>query len=212
MAIGIYKITNLINEKVYIGQSWNIESRWSHHKTVPSNNAHLRAAIEKYGLHNFSFEILREFRVSSLTQIFLDIFEKQFAKIYDSHNPEKGYNLKECGSGGRLAEETKQKIRESTKAFWQAHGPRERTLEHTEKIRQAKIGCTLSESTKQKMSVAAIGRPKSETARNKMSAYSKNRSPEHATKIRKALTGRIVSEETRKRLSEAHKRKAEVTR
>ena len=52
---GIYKITNLVNEKVYIGQAQDIEKRWREHKcSSKSNNQILYRAIRKYGLENFS--------------------------------------------------------------------------------------------------------------------------------------------------------------
>ena len=47
--IGIYKITNLINQKIYIGQSINIEQRWKEHrKTMNSKKCkHLPFTVEK---------------------------------------------------------------------------------------------------------------------------------------------------------------------
>ena len=64
--VGIYKITNLCNEKCYIGQSRNVYKRWSNHKRVAQDerekgyNYPLYAAFRKYGLHNFKFEIIEE--------------------------------------------------------------------------------------------------------------------------------------------------------
>lgn len=64
--IGIYKITNLINTKSYIGQSVNIEKRWEKHKKIYlKENSHtyrypLYSAFRKYGIENFSFEILEK--------------------------------------------------------------------------------------------------------------------------------------------------------
>ena len=55
---GIYKITNLANNKVYIGQSTNILKRFNAHKSRafnPKNSqyeSHLYRAIRKYGLDN----------------------------------------------------------------------------------------------------------------------------------------------------------------
>ena len=64
--VGIYKITNLINGHFYIGQSTQIEGRWSDHKIAglnknsPSYEYPLYRAFRKYGLENFSFEIIEE--------------------------------------------------------------------------------------------------------------------------------------------------------
>ena len=66
MKAGIYKITNLINSKVYIGQSRNIEERWKEHIEKGNNqnseeyNYPLYQAFRKYGIDNFKFEILEE--------------------------------------------------------------------------------------------------------------------------------------------------------
>ena len=54
----IYKATNKINGKSYIGQSNNIERRFSEHKTkidIP-----IEIAIRKYGIDAFNFEIIEE--------------------------------------------------------------------------------------------------------------------------------------------------------
>ena len=56
---GIYKIENLINHKVYIGQSKDIKSRFNQHKSAETNK-HLKHSFEKYGIENFSFEIIKE--------------------------------------------------------------------------------------------------------------------------------------------------------
>lgn len=64
--IGIYKIENLINHHCYIGQSVNISKRWRSHKVAAYNTNDSRyeypiyKAIRKYGLSNFSFEVLEE--------------------------------------------------------------------------------------------------------------------------------------------------------
>lgn len=55
----IYKITNLINNKIYIGITNNYQKRWSNHKTSKTNTA-ISRAIQKYGKENFKFEILEE--------------------------------------------------------------------------------------------------------------------------------------------------------
>lgn len=63
---GIYKITNLINGHCYIGQSRNIKKRWEEHRTRAFNieddgyNYPLYKSFRKYGLQNFSFEIIEQ--------------------------------------------------------------------------------------------------------------------------------------------------------
>ena len=55
MSCGIYKITNLLNNKVYIGQSINIEERWKKHKwhSLSVDSYPLYRAFNKYGLNIF---------------------------------------------------------------------------------------------------------------------------------------------------------------
>lgn len=91
--IGIYKIKNLINGKVYIGQSTNIEGRKKDHKRRIWNsnssqyNSYLYRSIRKYGLDNFEFSVLEECLSKDL-----DNKESCWIKFYNSNNPEQGYN------------------------------------------------------------------------------------------------------------------------
>jgi group I intron endonuclease len=60
---GIYKITNLINKKCYIGSAVNVYNRFHTYKHLIKknklHNKHLSAAINKYGLNNFTFEVIK---------------------------------------------------------------------------------------------------------------------------------------------------------
>lgn len=64
MRTGIYKIYNKVNGKAYVGLSVNIDKRWADHIYKANNpnskeyDKHLYRAMRKYGLENFSFEIL----------------------------------------------------------------------------------------------------------------------------------------------------------
>ena len=88
---GIYCITNQINDKKYIGQSINIKKRLSNHKYYLKKgthiNKHLQASFNKYGINNFSFEILHECEPEQL-----DEMEIKLIKKYDTTNDKKGYN------------------------------------------------------------------------------------------------------------------------
>lgn len=89
----IYKITNLINNKVYIGlTTHSLEYRWSRHKTEgrnKNNNKHLYRSIRKYGEENFSIEKIDESSDLSI----LGELERHYIDLYKSRNPDWGYNL-----------------------------------------------------------------------------------------------------------------------
>ena len=95
--IGIYKITNKVNGKVYIGQSDNIERRWKNHKKDafwPNSHVYnypLYRAMRKYGLDNFLFEILEKCKKEELNQK-----EVSYIAQYDSFR--NGYNQDEGGT------------------------------------------------------------------------------------------------------------------
>ena len=56
--VGIYKITNKLNGKFYIGQSNDIERRFDEHKRQKNPKILVDKAISKYGKENFLFEVL----------------------------------------------------------------------------------------------------------------------------------------------------------
>lgn len=66
MTCGIYKITNIKNGKIYIGQSINIERRWKRHLSASKNpksheyNAPLHIDMRKFGDEAFKIEVLEE--------------------------------------------------------------------------------------------------------------------------------------------------------
>ena len=89
--IGIYKITNKINGNAYIGQSVNIQLRFDSHrqrylqKDGKEYNKVLYCAMRKYGLANFSFEVLEECAPSELAER-----EIYWIAYYDTYK--NGYN------------------------------------------------------------------------------------------------------------------------
>lgn len=92
MTTGIYKITNLINNKIYIGQSIHIEKRWKEHKYYSSQEkTAIQAAFKKYGLSNFSFEVIEECSKEKL-----DEREIYWIKFYNSYY--NGYNMTKGGA------------------------------------------------------------------------------------------------------------------
>ena len=84
--IGIYKITNTINNKVYIGQSIDIGRRWVQHKNS-SLDYPLYNDFRSFGLNNFKFEIICECK-----RLELDELELKYINQYNSFNSKYGYN------------------------------------------------------------------------------------------------------------------------
>ena len=113
----IYKITNSINNKVYIGQTTqNPKKRFKQHMYEFKRNKQptpISKAINKYGIKNLIQEVIHEcYSKSELNQM-----EAYYIELYDSCNRNKGYNICERSEDGRLcvSEETKQKISKRAK-------------------------------------------------------------------------------------------------
>lgn len=69
---GVYKVTNTVNSKFYIGSSANIERRWTQHryygqKDNPKSKSYFYRSIKKYGIDKFVFEIVEECAPDKLT-------------------------------------------------------------------------------------------------------------------------------------------------
>ena len=93
--IGIYKITNLITNKIYIGQSVDIERRWKQHiesSKNPTNSSYynqLYTDFRHYGVNNFSFEILET--IDKKDKKLLNELELKYMKKFDTLKS--GYNI-----------------------------------------------------------------------------------------------------------------------
>lgn len=91
----IYKITNILNQKSYIGKTIrDPEIRWNEHKQDNKHpNLPLQRAFKKYGINSFSFEIIEEVK-----EELLDEREKYYIKKFNTYK--QGYNATLGGEGG----------------------------------------------------------------------------------------------------------------
>ena len=99
MSCGIYKITNKINNKIYIGQSVNIEQRFYTHCSdalYKADNNYFHNAIRKYGKENFYIEIIEECPEEELNDR-----EIYWISKYNSTDTSIGYNSTLGGEGNR---------------------------------------------------------------------------------------------------------------
>ena len=179
----IYKITNKINGKVYIGQTIrSLGERWTEHCKKTSDCSAIANAIQKYGKENFTIEVLHT--ANSIEE--LNKKESEFIANLNSMKPD-GYNLTSGGLNFVRTEETKRKNSELQKG----------ELNHN-------FGKKASPETRKKMSESRKGE------RNHM--FGKKMPEGHLEKMLEAQKGKphprlgkTFSEESRKKMSEAQK-------
>lgn len=182
----IYKITNKINGKIYIGQTrQSLAQRWSKHCKQKKTN-YMYSAIHKYGRENFTIEEID--RASSEQE--LNEKEIYWISFYNSTNREIGYNIKEGGNQCSCPEETRLKIGEANAG----RKPSELAIQNSVNSRKGK---KLSDQTRQKMSESRIGHTVSEETRQvlKSKLTGKKRTPEQIERIRQGQLGRKQTEE-----------------
>jgi group I intron endonuclease len=102
----IYKVTNKLTGKSYIGQTTiKLKNRWAWHLDKRSHCIALKKALEKYGKENFSLEEIASY--SNLED--LNNAEEYYIELYNTLVPN-GYNLKFGGVAPRHNEITKHKM------------------------------------------------------------------------------------------------------
>ena len=77
----LYMITNLINQKRYIGITNNPKQRWSNHRLAKDQSMAIARAIKKYGADNFKFEVLK----SNIPIEEIDDYKIEYIKKYNTH-------------------------------------------------------------------------------------------------------------------------------
>jgi group I intron endonuclease len=202
---GIYKLTCVINNKIYIGKSINLSKRIYYHKGCDKrgsiNNGHLQRAIIKYGWNTFVVEILEVFdNFNKLKDNdFLLKRESYYINLYESTDISKGYNT--CAfstdrTGIPHSEETRAKI-------GIANLGRKISPETREKMRQSKLGKKLSKEHIEKIKLANTGKKRSEEFKEKASKRMSFRkiSDETREKMRQNNLGKKHSTETKEKIS-----------
>ena len=142
----IYKITNKINDKIYIGQTIrSINLRWNEHICSKSGGESIiKNALLKHGKDNFLMEVIYEAKTIEE----LNSKEEELINKFNSLAPN-GYNLRQGGKNRKMSDITKQKM----------------SLGALRRIRTPH-----SEETKNKMSISSKGKPKSAKHRANLSA------------------------------------------
>lgn len=150
----IYKLTNIVNGKIYVGQTiHSLAQRMSGHLADSKRNRPTRVqskiskAIAKYGMQSFVGEVV--FDATSIQD--LNKMEKELIHKLGANEGDKGYNLLSGGGqNGRHSDETRDKISAGTKrAFIQAKSSG----------RSWGLGRKHTESEKNQISASLKGRP-----------------------------------------------------
>ena len=107
----VYKYTNLINGKIYIGQTYQTLEQRAEKGQGYKGSTYFYNAIQKYGWSNFKAEILQD----NLTSEEADLYEEYYIKLLDSTNPQIGYNLRSGGIKSTASEHTRKIISQNAK-------------------------------------------------------------------------------------------------
>jgi hypothetical protein len=199
----IYLLRNHINDKLYVGQTWDsTEARMARGY---KNSHHINAAINKYGKLNFYYETLS----LCSDQNVADYLEDCYITLFDSTNREKGYNLKKGGNHGRHSAETKAKMSASAMG---KKGTRNGVKQSAETIakriatRRTNNTYQHTDETKKKISLNsqgnkyALGYKHTAEAKKKMSNSRKGRKVSDATRLKLSITSKAYWE--RKKLQQ----------
>ena len=174
----IYKTTNLINGKIYIGKDEKNK------KTYLGSGKILKLAIRKYGRENFSKTTLEFCNKDNINE--REIF---WISKYKSQDPEIGYNLAKGGEGGGDGSKKGRKVSDETR----------------EKIRNTMRGVKHTKQRRKNISNSLKGRKMSQEFRDKVSHGIRN--SEKYRISRKNLIGKKHSIEHKKKISESLKGK-----
>lgn len=169
--IGIYKITNLINDNFYIGLSNDIERRIAEHKTpknIKNKNTILAKAFRKYGIDNFKFEIIEECPIEKLAEREMYYIEKM-KPIYNMNLGGEG-NL-----GHKVNDDMKKLLSEKAKIQWNNKSEEEKLNIINNNLKGPKIGHKVSDETRKKLRKANLNKIQSEETKKKRSIINKEK-------------------------------------
>lgn len=212
---GVYKIVNKINGKIYVGSAINLKIRKRQHfnnlKGSKHYNKHLQSSYNKYGLDNFTFEIIEYVEdINKLIEI-----EQFWIDKLNVCNDNYGYNISPtAGSclGVKASEETKKKMSIKNKGSGNPFYGKCHTNETKEKIAESRkeycgdkhplYGKHHTIESREKMS-----KSKKELDLKGEKCYMYGKSPSEETRKRQSASrmGKHPSEETRRRISESKK-------
>jgi group I intron endonuclease len=195
----IYKTTNLINGRLYIGQR-----KGTFTPEYLGSGKIIKIAIKQYGKNNFRLEVL----AFATTYQMLNGLEMKYIYEYRQIFGDRFlYNITDGGGGssGRIfSEESKKKMRLS----WIGRKPKILSDDHKKKIGLSQFGKKLSEEHRKNLSLGMKGKkhkPMSEETKNKLrlANIGKKLSDEHKRKVGEGNKGRKLSDDSKNKIRQA---------
>jgi hypothetical protein len=203
----IYKITNTINNKIYIGMSTKDNENYLGSGTLISK------AVKKYGKEHFIKEVIEHCDSLEILQI-REIF---WISYYKQSHKEDCYNLHEGGKGGNwkkfMSEEASKialdNIKNAGGQWKKGHIPWIMGKKHNQetilKFKESHKGKKQSKQTVEKRVSKLIGKKRNEEQKQNLSkslkaVYSNGFSKEHKMKLSQSRKGTAMPEETKQKL------------
>jgi group I intron endonuclease len=200
----IYRIKNLLNSKIYIGQTKDPKTRWSRHKSDArlgkKYNWYLYDAMRKYGVDNFIFEVIAQTKYIEE----VDRLEILLIEQYKSTDRNFGYNISEGGQSNKLVSvETREKQSKAAKGRkpWNKNIPcseeTKKLLSEANKGKKFRLGVKASAETKKILSNINLGKKASEETIEKMSRsmMGKNAGKKNGMYGRKSSHAKLTQEQ-----------------
>jgi len=194
----VYLITNKANGKMYVGQHAgdDLKVYWDRNVWLAESGYQgkraLYRAIRKYGLDGFDVKTL----VIVGTKQEMDYYEIALIRMWDTTNPEKGYNITHGGYGSlgvKMSAETRAKMSESRTGLVMPESHRQKLSERSMGNKYA-LGRKMTKENHEKLMAAHVGAKRSDEARERM---------------RQSHLGKKLSEETKQRMRLAQQRRRE---
>jgi NADH-ubiquinone oxidoreductase chain 4 len=143
---GIYRWVNNVNGKSYIGSAVNLSKRLNEHYRGNRSNNILQQAINKYGLSNFSIEILKYCDESLLIereQYYFDLFSPEYninpvagSRFGTKHSEESRKKISDGHLGKLASEETREKMSEAKRGDKNPNFSNPTNYQHSEETRE----------------------------------------------------------------------------
>lgn len=227
---GLYKITNKLTGKIYIGQTRNVKRRWLEHKAasrLDSPKTHIDRTIKNYGEDSFICEHI----ATAKTKYDANCAETQLIAQYSAMDEKFGYNR--SPGGDRFSDETCQEISDRYKGDGNPFFGRHHSEESRKKISQngvgfsgkkhsnetlllmskVKVGIIFSDEHKSNISKARRGKKQSSDVIKRQSASRRKLTDEQEDNIRNdTRTAKQVAEEYGVKISLVKKVRSTVGR